>query len=159
MALGIVIITFLILLGVALLMAEIFLLPGITIAGVAGFISLIGGVVYAFMYVGETAGFISIAASVIICAISFIYLVKSKAMNRIALDTDIEAKVDQSELLQINIGDTGECISRLNPIGKAEFNGVVVEAKSANGEFIDVGEMVKVIKIDSTNVLVEIENT
>ncbi|NDW19829.1 hypothetical protein D0T53_13060 [Dysgonomonas sp. 216] len=150
------IIIFLIFLGVALLMAEIFLLPGITVAGVAGFISLIGAIVYAFMYIGDTAGFITIAVTVVACAATFIYLVKSKAMNKIALETDIDAKVDQSELTKIAIGDVGECISRLNPIGKAEINGLVVEAKSANGEYIDEGQKVRVVKVDTYNVWVEL---
>jgi len=158
MVLEIAIIVFLVILGVALLMAEIFLLPGITIAGIAGVISLIGGVVYAFMYIGDTAGFITIAVSAVACGVAFVYLIKSNAMTRIALNTDIEAKVDQSELNHIKVGDKGECISRLNPIGKAEFNGVIVEAKSANGEFIDAGETVQVVKVESYNVLVDLVN-
>jgi len=158
MIIEIAIIVFLIGLGVALLMAEIFFLPGITVAGIAGIISLIGGVVYAFLYVGDTAGFITIGASVILSGLAFVYLIKSNAMSRIALKTDIEAKVDQSELRKIKVGDKGECISRLNPIGKAEFDGVVVEAKSANGEFIDAGEIVRVVKVESYNVWVELIN-
>ena len=156
MIIEITIIVFLVILGIALLMAEIFLLPGITVAGIAGIISLIGGVVYAFLYVGDTAGFITIGAAVLAGGGSFIYLIKSNAMSRVALKTDIDAKVDQSELLKINVGDTGECISRLNPIGKAEFNGVTVEAKSANGEFIDAGEIVRVVKVETYNVWVEL---
>ena len=155
MTIDIIIVVFLLLLGVALLLAEVFLLPGITIAGFAGGLSLIGGIIYSFMYLGNTAGVISIGASTVIGVGAFVYLIKSNAMNRIALETDIDAKVDQSDLKQLQVGGRGKTLSRLNPIGKAEFDGVTVEAKSYNGEFIDNDIEVEIIKIDSSNVLVQ----
>lgn len=156
MAIEIIIVIFLIVLGIALLMAEIFFLPGITIAGFAGSLSLLGGVVYAFVYIGNTAGFVTIGGSVVLGLGSFIYLIKSNTMSRIALNTDIDATVDQSELKQLKIGDTGYTLSRLNPIGKAQFGDVMVEAKSLNGEYIDEDIAVRIVKIESYNVLVEL---
>lgn len=156
MTIEIIIIAFLIILGVALLLAEIFLLPGITIAGFAGALSIIGGIAYAFIYVDGTAGLISIGASVVLFAGSFAFLIKSNTMSHIALKTDIESKVDQSELEQLKVGDEVIALSRLNPIGKAEFNGLTVEAKSVTGEFIDEGESVVIVKVETYNVLVKI---
>ncbi|GAB6012008.1 NfeD family protein [Viscerimonas tarda] len=156
MAIEIGIIVFLVVLGVALLLAEIFLLPGITVAGFAGALSLTGGIVYAFIYMGNTAGFITIVSSIALFAASFAFLIKSNAMSHIALKTDIDATVDQTELNQMTIGDEGQTISRLNPIGKAEFNGITVEAKSITGEFIDESEAVVIVKIEGSNVLVKV---
>lgn len=155
MALSIIIIVCLILLGVALMMAEIFLLPGITVAGFAGGILMIASIVYAFYYMGSTPGYITIAGNLIICSIAFIFLIKSNTLDRIALKTDIESKVDQPELQQLKIGQKGVAISRLNPIGKAEFGEIIVEAKSFTGEFIDSEEKVEIVKIDNSNVLVQ----
>lgn len=155
MAIEVVIVIFLIVIGIALLLAEIFLLPGISIAGFAGGICLIGGIIYAFVYIDNTAGFITMGASVVAGAGAFIYLIKSNAMDRIALETDIDSTVDQSLLKQLKAGDNGKTISRLNPIGKAEFGEVVVEAKSVTGEFIDEGKDVEIIKIDTMSVLVQ----
>jgi len=155
MTLGIIIIACLILLGVALMMAEIFLLPGITIAGFAGGILMIGSIVYAFQYMGAYTGYITVGANVVIFGLVFIFLVKSKTLDRIALNTNIDAKVDQAEIKQLQVGQTGIALSRLNPIGKAEFGEFIVEAKSFTGEFIDVQEPVEIVRIDSYNVLVQ----
>lgn len=154
MVLDIVIICALLLLGVALLMAEIFLLPGITIAGIAGAVALISSVVYAFIYMGDTAGYITMAISVIATVGTIIYLIKSKAMDRIALTTNIDGTVDQTDIKKIAVGDRGITASRLNPIGKASFGDVVVEAKSIDGEYIDEDVEVEVIKVEH-NVLVQ----
>jgi len=162
MTLEIIIIVVLILIGVALMMAEIFLLPGITIAGIAGGLLMIASVVYAFHYIDNTAGYITIGANVVLTAGAFVFLVKSKSLDRISLKANIDSVVDQPELQTLHVGDKGITISRLNPIGKAEFGETIVEAKSFSGEFIDNGESIEIVKVGKTNVLVqpfhEIEN-
>lgn len=156
MTIEIIIIVFLILLGVGLFLAEVFLLPGITIAGIAGGVMLIGSIAYAFYYMGETAGYITIAANIIITVAAFIFIMKSNALNHIALKTDIEATVDQTEIKQLQNGQIGIALSRLNPIGKAEFdNQYIVEVKSITGEFIDESENVQIVKIEKSSVLVQ----
>ena len=156
MTVEIIIIVFLIILGVGLLAAEVFLLPGITIAGIAGGLMLIGSIAYAFYYINETAGYITIAANIIISVAAFLFILKSNALNHIALKTDIDATVDQTEILQLNIGQIGVTLSRLNPIGKAEFdNQYTVEVKSITGEFIDEGENVQIVKIEKSSVMVQ----
>lgn len=155
MTLGIIIIICLILLGVALMMAEIFLLPGISIAGFAGGLMMIASIFYAFYYMGATAGYITLVANVVVFVASLIILVKSKALDHIALKTDIDAKVDQPELQILKAGDKGITLSRLNPIGKAEFGDYIVEAKSFTGEFIDAEQTVEIVKVESNNVLVQ----
>ncbi len=162
MTLEIIIIIALILIGVALMMAEIFLLPGITIAGFAGGLLMIASIAYAFYYIGPEAGYITIGANIILTAGAFVFLIKSNAMERISLKKDIDSVVDQPELHTLHAGDKGIAASRLNPIGKAEFGDTIVEAKSFTGEFIDVGEPVEIIKVEKSNVSVqplhEIEN-
>lgn len=155
MGLDIVIIAVLVILGIVLLMAEIFLLPGFTIAGIAGGISLVGAIAYAFIYVGDTAGWITILVSIVASVGFFIYLVKSKAMDRIGLKTEIDSTVDQTDIKTVSVGDRGITESRLNPIGKANFNGVIIEAKSIDGEYIDEDVNVIAVKIEN-NVQVRI---
>ncbi len=56
MTLDLIIVIAVIALGVLFMLIEIFLLPGISIAGIAGAIFLIGGIVYAYIFLGDQCG-------------------------------------------------------------------------------------------------------
>lgn len=155
MALNIIIIIAVVTLGILFLLIEIFLLPGVGIAGIAGAALLIGGVAYAYMFVGSTAGNITLVVSGLLLAGSFAWLVKSKTLRKIGLKADINETVDNSHLRGISAGDTGVCVSRLNPIGKVMINDVMVEGKSIDGDFIDEEAEIEVVKVETYNVLVK----
>lgn len=154
MTFEILIIVALILLGILFMLAEIFLLPGISIAGIAGAIFLIGGIVYSYLFIGSIAGNITLAATAIAMGASFFLLLKSKSLRKISLETNIESKVDNSDLGKISVGDTGIALSRLNPTGKVMVNDLTVEGKSFNGEFIDEDEKIEVVRIDTYQIQV-----
>jgi membrane-bound ClpP family serine protease len=154
MTFEILIVVALILLGILFMLAEIFLLPGISIAGIAGAIFLIGGIVYSYLFIGSIAGNITLAATAIAMGASFFLLLKSKSLRKISLETNIESKVDNSDLGKISVGDTGIALSRLNPTGKVMVNDLTVEGKSFNGEFIDEDEKIEVIRIDTYQIQV-----
>ena len=87
----------LVLFGVGLLLAEIFLLPGFGIAGIFGLASLIAAVVIAYMKLAVLwawAGHVTLAACVVLCGLAVWGFLKSKAMDKMALDTKIEGGVD-----------------------------------------------------------------
>lgn len=154
MTFNIIIVSLVILLGIVFMLAEIFLLPGLTISGIAGLIFLVGGVYYAYMYMGLMAGNLTLVITVFLLLGSFLYFIKSKSLRRIALTTNIDAKVDTSDLKKIQAGDIGITISRLNPMGKVSINDLTVEAKSMDGEMIDEDTEIEVIKVDWSNVIV-----
>ena len=154
MTFEILIVVALILLGILFMLAEIFLLPGISIAGIAGAIFLIGGIVYSYLFIGSVAGNITLAATAIAMGASFFLLLKSKSLRKISLETNIESKVDNSDLGKISVGDTGIALSRLNPTGKVMVNDLTVEGKSFNGEFIDDDDEIEVVRIDTYQIQV-----
>ena len=84
----------LVLAGVALLLMEMFLLPGFGIAGVSGFACLIGAVVVAWMYIGHLAGLITLGACVLLTGLAIWGFMRSKALEKMALDTKIEGHVE-----------------------------------------------------------------
>ena len=87
----------LVLVGIGLLLAEMFLLPGFGIAGICGLGSLVAAVVIAYMkltVLWAWAGHVTLAASVILCSIAVWIFIKSKAMDKMALDTKIEGGID-----------------------------------------------------------------
>ena len=87
----------LVLFGVGLLLAEMFLLPGFGIAGICGLGSLIAAVVIAYIKLAVMwawAGHVTLAACLLLSAIAVWMFIKSKAMDKMALDTKIEGGVD-----------------------------------------------------------------
>ena len=154
MTFNLTIVAILVLIGIILLLIELFLLPGFGIAGITGIALLVGGIFYAYMYVGATAGTITLVTTIVLLGGAFVGLIKSKALQRIALTTDINETVDNSELKEIHKGDTGVAISRLNPIGRVMINDVMVEGKSFDGELIDEESEIEVVSVSSFNVVV-----
>ena len=145
MLLDIAIIVFLMVAAILLILAEIFLLPGITLAG-------IGGAIFAYT-VGIWVGHLTLSLSIITFGIIFAWLLRSRSFNKIALKTDIDSKLISSRDLGIEPGDEGITLSRLAPIGKARIKGINVEAKSQD-ELIDENTPIVVIRVDSYNVIV-----
>ena len=156
MILEIAIIAFLMIVAIVLILLEIFLLPGITLAGIGGFIFAAGGIIYAYT-AGAMIGHITLASSSIVFGLIFIWLLRAKSFNRIALKTDIDSKLTSSRDLGIQPGDEGITLSRLAPIGKARIKGITVEAK-AQEELIDENTPVIVVRIDSYNIIVRLKN-
>lgn len=150
------IIAFLMVVAIVLILLEIFMLPGITVAGVGGFLFAAGGLIYAYS-VGTPVGNVTLAVSLLVFVASFVWLLRSKSFNRVALKTDIDSKLVSSRDLGIVPGDEGLALSRLAPIGKARINGIMVEAKSVD-ELIDENTPVEVIRVDGYNVIVKIKS-
>ncbi len=155
MTFNLIIVAALVLLGVVLLLIEFFLLPGISIAGIGGAVFMVGGVIYSYIYLGSTAGNITLALSLILLAASFVWLVKSKSLQKIALTTDITETLDNTELKSLQPGDTGVAVSRLNPIGNVMIKDITVEGKSFDGELIDEDTEIEVVRVETYNVLVK----
>ncbi|MDR1517193.1 MAG: hypothetical protein LBS52_03695 [Dysgonamonadaceae bacterium] len=157
MTFNIALVALVILLGILFLLIEFFLLPGISVAGIAGALLVVGGIAYAYLYLGGAAGNLALLSSGVVLGGSFIWLLRSKSLRKIALDTEIKESVDNSDLKKIQPGDTGVTLSRLNPIGKVLVNNVAVEGKTANGELLDNDVPIKVVRVASHQIVV-IEN-
>jgi membrane-bound ClpP family serine protease len=153
MVMDIIIIVFLMASAILLIIAEIFLLPGITIAGVGGALFAIGGLWFAYS-VGATTGNVTLASSVVTFGGAFFWLLRSNSFSRVSLKTDVDSTVISPRNMELSVGDEGVTLSRLAPIGKARFNKITVEAKSV-GDFINENTNVVILRIDGYNVLVE----
>ncbi len=148
----------LIVLGLLLLLIEFAVIPGVTIAGVGGFLMLGASVYIAFSEYGTGAGFITLAVVLIAAPALIYYFFKSKSGKKMILESQIDGKIETINVEKIHIGDTGKSIGRLAPGGKVKVNGEVVEAQST-GSFIDHNTEIKVTKILSNKIIVELLNT
>ena len=84
----------LVLAGVALLVVEMFLLPGFGIAGISGFACLAGAVVVAYLWISSMAGYITLGACILLSALAIWGFVRSKAIDKMALDSTIDSHVE-----------------------------------------------------------------
>ena len=87
----------LVLAGVALLLMEMFLLPGFGIAGVSGFLALIGAVVVAWIWIGHVAGLITLGACVLLTGLAIFGFVRSNALDKMVLDAKIDSHVELAD--------------------------------------------------------------
>lgn len=150
----ILIIAALIIAAIILFLVELFLIPGISIAGFLAGGCLIFANYYAFVYMGTTAGILTLVISFIASIGSLILFMRSKTLDKIALKKNITSKVDRSAEAKIKIGDIGTTTTRLALIGYAEINGEIVEVKSIDG-LMDAKTAIIVNRITDGVILVE----
>lgn len=148
------IVVILLLLGILFIFLELFLIPGISLAGIAGTVFIAGAIYYAYNQISNSAGHFTVAGSFILLAITIWIFVRSKALEKMSLKAEIKGKNDPLENMVINVGDQGVTQSRLAPMGKVKVNGHIVEAKTYD-DFIDPGVKVRVLEVFNTNILVE----
>lgn len=149
------IIIILITLGILLFVAELVLLPGITVAAVGSFCSLVAAATLAFVWEGVAVGAtVLIIITLLIIALT-ILLLRPKTWNRFALKNNIESQV-QSEPIenQIEIGVQALSLTRLAPMGSVEIEGKIYQAKSLDS-YIDPRSEVVVIGYDNSNLIVK----
>lgn len=146
----------LLVIGIFLIILEIFFLPGITIAGIASILFLAGAIYYAFAELGSTEGFVVLAVSVIAIITTIIWFMRSKTLTKMSLHTEIDSVAPTLIDTHIKVGDTGVTLSRLNPMGQIIIGNEKIEAKSLDG-FIDENQPVVVEKVENTNVIVRLK--
>ncbi|MDO9153223.1 MAG: NfeD family protein [Paludibacter sp.] len=148
------IVIILLVVGILLFLIEFFLIPGISIAGIAGFAFFGGAIYYAYSAIGSTAGHFTLIGSILLLGVAVWIFLRSKVLERMSLKAEIDGKNDPMKGVVINVGDTGITSSRLAPMGKVKINNHIVEAKT-NDDFIDPGVEVTVIEVMNTSILVE----
>ncbi|WP_418586931.1 NfeD family protein [Phocaeicola sp.] len=149
----ILIIIALIVAGLLLFAVEVFLVPGITLAGIASGISLLYAIFYAFHNVDTQTGFITLAIVVAGIIGVTIWFMRSKTVDRLSLKKTLDYKPQPLKGTNIQVGNTGTSLTRLTLIGNAEINGHIVEVQSADG-FIEERTPVRVVRIDNSTVYV-----
>jgi membrane-bound ClpP family serine protease len=144
----------LIFLGLLLLLIEFAVIPGVTIAGIGGFVLLGISVYIAFVEYGTGIGFITLGFVLIASPLLIYFLFQSKTGKKMILESLVEGKAENIISENIKAGDIGKTLGRLAPSGMVKVNGEVVEAFSTSG-FIDHNTEIRVLKILSNKIIVE----
>ena len=148
-------IIFLIILGIVLFLIEFLIIPGITIAGIGGFLCIGAGIFAAYYGHGVQVGNITLLSTLGAIVLTIALVLKSRTWKKVMLDSNIDGIVgDVKHDVTFKVGDHGKAITRLAPIGKAMINDKMVEAKSMAG-FVDENTEIEIVKIQNTNVVVK----
>lgn len=150
------IIIFLIILGILLFMVEILLVPGVTIAGIGGAISIMTGIVLSFFYHGPGTGLIVLICTMVLIGLTVVFMLKAGTWRRLMLNKAIDSRVDfvKKDEGRIKVGDAGRTITRLNPVGKVMVGDEYYEARALD-QLIDQNSDVEVVKIESNRIIVK----
>ncbi len=143
----------LIIIGTLLFIAELVLLPGVTIAAVAAFCCFVTAITWAFVEQEFLTGIYVLVASLAIIALLTALFFRRRTWKNVALHTDIKEAVN-SPASKIEIGAHAKTLSRLAPMGTVEINGQIIEAKSI-ADFIDPHTTVVVTGIDNFSLIVK----
>lgn len=136
----------LIIAGLLLFAIEVFLIPGISIAGIASAGCILYAIYYAFDTLGILPGVVTLIASAIGVAGVTVWFLRSKTVDKLSLKKTIDYRPEPLKDLNLKVGDKGMSLTRLALIGNAEFDGHIIEVRSADG-FIDEKTPVQVERI------------
>ena len=149
--------------GVALLLIELFVIPGFGIAGIAGIGLMLGSVFFVFRsaYKFETAMF-TLSSSIILAfalAIALSYLLpRTRAWNHLVLSAAMDSGSGfhsaPREDFQVYVGKTGIALTPLRPAGTVRVDDARLDVVTA-GDFIVRDTPVKIINVEGSKIFVE----
>lgn len=141
----------LILTGILLLLAEIFIIPGVGLAGGLGVFSLAGACYLSFDRLGSVAGTIITLVIIVSLVLLLIYCLRAKTWKKFELNEVIDSK--GTPALPVHVGSQGKTITRLAPMGSARLEDKTVEVTSLEG-MLDAGTDIVVERIESNKIFV-----
>ena len=158
-------------LGLVLLILEIFVIPGFGVAGISGIALIVGSLVLSMQ------GFVlpdfewqrelfrrnilvvslSTVSSIVIFGILAYSLPQMKLFNRLTLRASQSAEegftVQTREEESRFLGRRGVTITTLRPVGKAEIDGEPLYVET-EGEFVEAGQQVEIIEVSGNRMIV-----
>ncbi len=152
--------------GVLLILAEIFVIPGFGVAGVSGIVlvvgsllaALIGNIAFDFPPVEALQSAIATMAVTLVLLVALIvslsrYLPQSERFNQLVLAPDLSSVTGYTaaETHAELEGRTGTTLTPLRPSGTAEIDGERVDVITA-GEFVDAGQPIRVVRVRGSRV-------
>jgi membrane-bound ClpP family serine protease len=144
----------LILIGLALIYAELIFIPGTTIVGIVGFLLTTVGIYVTYVTHGATAGNYVLSGSALVSIIAMVYSFRAKTWDRLSLKGTNVTKVNEGYSSDLKIDQEGVAVSDLKPIGKAEFQNKTYEVTS-DGQHVSAGSKLKISHLSGNKIIVK----
>ena len=126
--------------GLLFLVAELVLLPGVSIGAVLALVCYGSSVYLAFRDFGPVTGTVVILVILVLSVIATVVSLRAKTWQRFSLKQEIRS--------------SSMPVSRLSPMGKVEIGGRTYEAKS-QGAYVDQQRDVEVVGFENFSVIVK----
>ncbi|MDE6569039.1 MAG: NfeD family protein [Alistipes sp.] len=139
--------------GLLFLIAELVLLPGISIAALLSLVCYGSSVYLAFRDYDSSTGCIVVGAILVLSLVAVIVSLRAKTWQRFSLEQKIPASSMPEPEKELQLGVRGKSVSRLSPMGKVEIGGRTYEAKSQD-VYIDPRSEVEVVGFENFSVIV-----
>ena len=149
--------------GVALLLIELFVIPGFGVAGIAGIVLMVGSVFFVFQnaYKLETAMF-ALSFSIILAFVlgmGLVYILpKTRTWNHFVLQTAMDSGAGfhsaPREDFQAYVGKTGVALTPLRPAGTVRIDDKRLDVVTV-GDFILRDTPVKIVDVEGSKIFVE----
>ena len=152
--------------GAALIVLEVFVIPGFSVAGIAGIVVVVAGLGMTLVGAGATVSVVitalgRVALSILLAmagALALLRVLPQLPFGRhLVLDAGMPATlgyVSAPERDSRFLGRTGTALSPLRPAGIAAIDGVRVDVVS-DGGFIDAGTPIEVTRVEGNRVVVQ----
>lgn len=152
--------------GAALIVLEVFVIPGFSVAGIAGIVVVVAGLGMTLVGAGATVSVVitalgRVALSILLAmagALALLRVLPQLPFGRhLVLDAGMPATlgyVSAPERDSRFVGRTGTALSPLRPAGIAAIDGVRVDVVS-DGGFIDAGTPIEVTRVEGNRVVVQ----
>ncbi len=147
-------IALLLLLGLLFLVAELVLLPGVSVGALLTMICDGAAVYLAFDRFGTTTGIVVLLVCLVLSLLVTTFALRAKTWQRFSLRQQIRSSSMHSPADEVACGARGVTVSRLAPMGIVEIGGRRYEAKSS-GAYIDPRTEVEVAGFENFSVVVK----
>ena len=144
----------LIIVGLALVIAEIIFVPGTTLVGLVGFVLMAIGVGLGFNYFGGSVGWTIAGVTAVVSGVILVYAFKANVWGRFSLKSTIDSRVNEGDRDGIVAGTEGTTLSALRPMGKAELLSRTFEVRTL-GAYVEPGTRIRVTTVDASQIIVE----
>ena len=140
--------------GLALLAAEILVIPGFGLVGLLGIASTIGAGVVAFHELGPGWGVFALGGGLGLSGLFAWLLPRTAAGRDLVLGQNSRGMRAGDASLALLSGLEGEAVTTLRPSGSARVNGRVIDVVT-DGVYVEAGARVRVAKVEGSRVVVE----
>ena len=150
--------------GLALIILEVFVIPGFGLAGILGLIMMVGSVFLVFFQSTEDVNIallwlsISVILTSVLAIVATIFLPKTSPFQKFALSTVMSTEQGYhsagAEDFQSFLGKTGVALTPLRPAGTARIDNKRLDVVTV-GDFIPKNSPVKVLEVVGSKISVE----